>query len=53
LRIFPVYYLMLVVMCVLMALGMASPELAGGMPFHFAYLSNVWIGSVLHYWPGR
>ncbi|MFM0729765.1 acyltransferase [Paraburkholderia sediminicola] len=53
LRIFPIYYLMLVVMCVLMALGMASPELAGGMPFHFAYLSNFWIGSVLHYWPGR
>ncbi|WP_281663963.1 acyltransferase family protein [Paraburkholderia fungorum] len=53
LRIFPVYYLMLGVMCVLMALGMASPELAGGMPFHFAYLSNFWIGSVLHYWPGR
>ncbi|MFL9867396.1 acyltransferase [Paraburkholderia fungorum] len=53
LRIFPAYYLMLVVMCGLMALGMASPELAGGMPFHFAYLSNLWIGSVLHYWPGR
>jgi peptidoglycan/LPS O-acetylase OafA/YrhL len=53
LRIFPIYYLMLVVMCVLMAFGMASPELAGGMPFHFAYLSNFWIGSVLHYWPGR
>ncbi|WP_341316216.1 acyltransferase [Paraburkholderia sp. IMGN_8] len=53
LRIFPIYYLMLVVMCVLMAFGMASPELAGGMPFHFAYLSNLWIGSVLHYWPGR
>ncbi|MFM0200823.1 acyltransferase [Paraburkholderia fungorum] len=53
LRIFPIYYLMLVVMCVLMAFGMASPELASGMPFHFAYLSNVWIGSVLHYWPGR
>ncbi|CAB3786992.1 acyltransferase [Paraburkholderia caffeinilytica] len=53
LRIFPIYYLMLVVMCVLMALGIASPELASGMPFHFAYLSNVWIGSVLHYWPGR
>ncbi|CAE6735144.1 acyltransferase family protein [Paraburkholderia haematera] len=53
LRIFPVYYLMLVVMCVLMAFGMASPELASGMPFHFAYLSNFWIGSVLHYWPGR
>lgn len=52
-RIFPIYYLMLVVMCVLMALGFASPELASGMPFHFAYLSNVWIGSVLHYWPGR
>jgi peptidoglycan/LPS O-acetylase OafA/YrhL len=53
LRIFPIYYLMLVVMCVLMAFGIASPELASGMPFHFAYLSNFWIGSVLHYWPGR
>ena len=53
LRIFPIYYLMLAVMSVLMTLGMASPELAGGMPFHFAYLSNFWIGSVLHYWPGR
>jgi peptidoglycan/LPS O-acetylase OafA/YrhL len=53
LRIFPIYYLMLVVMCVLMAFGLASPELASGMPFHFAYLSNFWIGSVLRYWPGR
>ncbi|SDR23325.1 Peptidoglycan/LPS O-acetylase OafA/YrhL, contains acyltransferase and SGNH-hydrolase domains [Paraburkholderia fungorum] len=52
-RIFPIYYLMLVVMCVLMAFGFASPELASGMPFHFAYLSNIWIGSVLHSWPGR
>lgn len=52
-RIFPIYYLMLVVMCVLMAFGFANPELAGGMPFHFAYLSNFWIGSVLRYWPGR
>lgn len=53
LRIFPIYYLMLVVMGVLMAFGLASPELAGGMPFHFAYLTNLWIGSVLRYWPGR
>jgi peptidoglycan/LPS O-acetylase OafA/YrhL len=53
LRIFPIYYLMLIVMCVLMAFGIASPELVSGMPFHFAYLSNLWIGSVLHYWPGR
>ncbi|NKJ51044.1 acyltransferase [Burkholderia sp. SG-MS1] len=53
LRIFPIYYLMLVVMCVLMAFGLASPELASGMPFHFAYLSNFWIGSVLRFWPGR
>ncbi|WP_144148375.1 acyltransferase family protein [Paraburkholderia sp. BCC1884] len=53
LRIFPIYYLMLLVMCVLMAFGFASPELASGMPFHFAYLSDIWIGSVLHYWPGR
>ncbi|WP_025602467.1 acyltransferase family protein [Burkholderia sp. WSM2230] len=53
LRIFPIYYLMLTVMSVLMLFGLASPELASGMPFHFAYLSNFWIGSVLHYWPGR
>ena len=53
LRIFPIYYLMLLAMCVLMAFGLASPELASGMPFHFAYLSNIWIGAVLHYWPGR
>jgi peptidoglycan/LPS O-acetylase OafA/YrhL len=52
-RIFPIYYLMLVVMCVLMAFGFGNPELASGMPFHFAYLSNIWIGSVLHSWPGR
>ncbi|EDZ98248.1 acyltransferase 3 [Burkholderia sp. H160] len=52
-RIFPIYYLMLGVMCVLMAFGFANPELASGMPFHFAYLSNFWIGSVLRYWPGR
>ncbi|MGF6957932.1 acyltransferase family protein [Paraburkholderia youngii] len=52
-RIFPIYYLMLVVMCGLMAFGLANPELASGMPFHFAYLSNFWIGSVLRYWPGR
>ncbi|MBC8750033.1 peptidoglycan/LPS O-acetylase OafA/YrhL [Paraburkholderia sp. WC7.3g] len=52
-RIFPIYYLMLVVMCVLMAFGLANPELASGMPFHFVYLSNFWIGSVLRYWPGR
>ncbi|XUW91916.1 acyltransferase [Burkholderia sp. M6-3] len=53
LRIFPIYYLMLTVMGALMLVGMASPELASGMPYHFAYLSNFWIGSVLHYWPGR
>jgi peptidoglycan/LPS O-acetylase OafA/YrhL len=49
LRIFPIYYLMLLVMCMLMAFGLASPELASGMPFHFAYLSNFWIGSELRY----
>ncbi|WGS54050.1 acyltransferase [Paraburkholderia sp. D15] len=53
LRIFPIYYLMLATMCALMAFGIASPELASGMPYNFAYLSNIWIGSVLHYWPGR
>ncbi|WP_144113277.1 acyltransferase family protein [Paraburkholderia sp. BCC1886] len=53
LRIFPIYYLMLIVMAGLMAFGIGSPELAGGMPYHFAYLSNIWIGSVIHFWPGR
>lgn len=52
LRILPIYYLMLTVMCVLMVVRIASPEFAGGMPFHFAYLSNIWIGSVLRSWPG-
>ncbi|MFP4894853.1 acyltransferase family protein [Paraburkholderia sp. EG304] len=53
LRIFPIYYLMLVVTCGMMAFGLTNRELASGMPFHFAYLSNFWIGSVLRYWPGR
>jgi peptidoglycan/LPS O-acetylase OafA/YrhL len=52
LRIFPVYYLLLAVMAALMGLGFASPWLAPGLLFHFAYLSNIWIGDVLHYWPG-
>jgi peptidoglycan/LPS O-acetylase OafA/YrhL len=52
LRIFPIYYLLLAVMAVLMMLGHASPQLKGGLPFHFAYLSNIWIGEVLRYWPG-
>ncbi|MDR5881990.1 acyltransferase [Caballeronia sp. LZ032] len=53
LRIFPVYYLLLVTLTLLMTVGLAGPELAGGMPFHFAYLSNFWIADVLQYWPGR
>ncbi|SAK65524.1 acyltransferase family protein [Caballeronia ptereochthonis] len=53
LRIFPIYYLLLVTLALLMTIGFAGPELAGGMPFHFAYLSNFWIADVLHYWPGR
>ncbi|SDH34545.1 acyltransferase family protein [Paraburkholderia phenazinium] len=52
LRIFPVYYLLLSVLAVLMLLGYVSPQLKGGLPFHFAYLSNIWIGEVLRYWPG-
>ncbi len=53
LRIFPIYYLMLTVMCVLMLFGIASPNWRAACCSHFAYLSNFWIGSVLHYWPGR
>lgn len=52
LRIFPIYYLLLTVMALLMMLGFASPQLKGGLPFHFAYLSNIWIGEKLRYWPG-
>ena len=52
LRIFPIYYLLLAVMAVLMMLGHASPQLKSGLPFHFAYRSNIWIGEVLRYWPG-
>lgn len=53
LRIFPIYYLLLITLALMMTAGQAGPELAGGMPFHFAYLSNFWIADVLHYWPGR
>jgi peptidoglycan/LPS O-acetylase OafA/YrhL len=53
LRIFPIYYLLLITLALMMTAGLAGPELAGGMPFHFAYLSNFWIADVLHYWPGR
>ncbi|WP_321795378.1 acyltransferase [Caballeronia sp. J97] len=53
LRIFPIYYLLLITLALIMTAGFAGPELAGGMPFHFAYLSNFWIADVLHYWPGR
>lgn len=52
LRIFPIYYLLLVIMAVLMMLGHVSPQLKSGLPFHFAYLTNIWIGEVLRYWPG-
>jgi peptidoglycan/LPS O-acetylase OafA/YrhL len=53
LRIFPIYYLLLITLAVLMTMGFAGPELAGGMPYHFFYLSNFWIADVLHGWPGR
>ncbi|MDR5827180.1 acyltransferase [Caballeronia sp. LP006] len=53
LRIFPIYYLLLATLAVLMTMGFAGPELAGGMPYHFVYLSNFWIADVLHAWPGR
>jgi peptidoglycan/LPS O-acetylase OafA/YrhL len=52
LRIFPIYYLLLIVMAVLMLLGHVSPQFKGGLSFHFAYLTNIWIGEKLRYWPG-
>lgn len=52
LRIFPIYYLLLGILSLLMLLGFVSPQLKSGIPFHVFYLSNFWIGDVLRYWPG-
>jgi len=51
-RIFPVYYLLLVALSILVAIGALKREFAGGLPYHFAYLSNLWIAYVRQEWAG-
>lgn len=53
LRIFPIYYLLLATLALMIAIGFAGHDVLAGVPFHFAYLSNFWIADVLHHWPGR
>jgi peptidoglycan/LPS O-acetylase OafA/YrhL len=51
LRIFPIYYLLLLVLTALVLAGFLPAEFKASLPFHYAYLSNFWIG---HWgdWPG-
>lgn len=51
-RIFPIYYLVLGLLTVFVSTGMLSREYQAGIPFHFAYLSNIWIGFIQEDWPG-
>lgn len=51
LRIFPIYYLFLAVLTVLVLAGALPAEYRASLPFHYAYLSNFWIGEWGN-WPG-
>jgi peptidoglycan/LPS O-acetylase OafA/YrhL len=50
LRIFPLYYAVLTLFATLHALGYFY-DAEAGIPWHYVYLTNVYIGSVLHGWP--
>jgi peptidoglycan/LPS O-acetylase OafA/YrhL len=52
LRIFPAYYFVLGVLSLFVAAGILAPEYQAGLPYHFAYLSNIWIGFIHENWPG-
>ncbi len=53
LRIFPIYYLLLIVLALLAASGFYTVDWNPiGHLFHAFYLSNYWIGSVQQEWPG-
>jgi peptidoglycan/LPS O-acetylase OafA/YrhL len=51
LRIWPVYYLLLIALAIAHA-GFYQREVDLGLAWHFAFLSNYWIGVVHDSWPG-
>lgn len=51
LRIFPIYYLLLIVLSAMVVAGHLPAEFKASLPWHFAYLSNFWIGHA-GFWPG-
>jgi peptidoglycan/LPS O-acetylase OafA/YrhL len=51
LRIFPIYYLLLAVLTAMVLAGALPAEFKASLPFHYAYLSNFWIGAWGD-WPG-
>lgn len=52
LRIFPAYYLVLGILSLFVTAGILPSEYRAGLPYHFAYLSNIWIGFIHESWPG-
>ena len=53
LRIFPIYYLVLIVFTVLGALHLVHDWSPKAAPWHYAYLSNIYFGMVEGRWIGR
>jgi peptidoglycan/LPS O-acetylase OafA/YrhL len=53
LRIFPVYYLCLILFSVLGGLHLVADWTAKAAPWHYAYLSNIYFGFVEGRWVGR
>lgn len=53
LRIFPIYYLCLLLFSLLGALHLVADWTARAAPWHFAYLSNIYFGFVEGRWVGR
>ncbi|MDQ9172359.1 acyltransferase [Oxalobacteraceae bacterium R-40] len=51
-RIFPVYYLVLGFLSICVLIGFLGQEYRAGLPYHFAYLSNIWIGQIKQEWEG-
>ncbi|MFP6558867.1 acyltransferase family protein [Paraburkholderia sp. B3] len=51
LRIWPVYYLLLIALAIAHA-GFYQRDVDLGLAWHFAFLSNYWIGVVRDSWPG-
>jgi peptidoglycan/LPS O-acetylase OafA/YrhL len=51
LRIFPIYYLLLALLTAMVLAGFLPAAYKPSLPFHYAYLSNFWIGAWGD-WPG-